>query len=356
MKRILVLGVGGSPATNFVRSLRAMDEKVLVVGTDSNEYYLNRSEADISYLIPPCNHEKYFDFLNYIIKKDNLEFIHIQNDAEMEVISKFRERLLNIKLFLPKKETISCCMNKYETYKKWKENGIKVPKTYFLNNVADLKEVYRILGFKIWLRDVSGAGGRGSLAPEDFDQAKTWIDFKKGWGKFSAAELLSPNSVTWMSIWHNGELIVAQGRKRLYWELGKTSPSGISGATGAGMTISDPKLDEIAIASIKSIDSNPNGIFSVDLTYDFSGIPNPTEINIGRFFTTHEFFTQAGLNMPEILIRLSYNEPLPQLAKRINPLENGLIWIRGIDFLPFLVRDSKLEEDRKIMENILKEL
>jgi len=355
MKKVLITGTGGSPSTNFIRSLRAMKEKIFIVGTDSDKYYLQRSEADESYLVPSCNHEKYFNFLNYIIEKHNLEFMHVQNDNEMKVVSEFRERL-NIKLFLPSKETINCCLNKYESYKKWEANKIKVPKTYPLSNPDDLRKAYDILGGKVWVREVSGAGGRGSLAPEDFDQAMAWIDFKKGWGKFVAAELLSPDSITWMSIWKDGELIIAQGRKRLYWELGKVSPSGISGATGAGVTISDSRLDEIALASIKSIDTKPNGIFSVDLTYDFSGVPNPTEINIGRFFTTHEFFTQAGLNMPEILIRLAYNEPLPRLAKKINPLENGLIWIRGMDFLPVLIKDTKLEKDRKIMENILKEL
>ncbi|MCK4781680.1 carboxylate--amine ligase [Candidatus Parcubacteria bacterium] len=355
MKRILTTGAGGSPSTNFIRSIRAMNKKIFIIGTDSNEFYLNRSEADKSYLAPFCNSEKYFDFLNYLIEKHNLEFMHIQNDSEMEVVSKFREKL-NIKLFLPSKETVACCMNKYETYKKWLENGIKVPKTYFLNNVDDLKNAYKLLGNKIWLREISGAGGKGSLAPKNFNQAKIWIDFKEGWGKFTAAELLTSNSITWMSIWNKGELVVAQGRKRLYWELGKVSPSGISGVTGAGITVSDSELDRLAIKSIKSIDSIPDGIFSVDFTYDFSKIPNPTEINIGRFFTTHEFFTKAGLNMPEIYIKLAYGEPLPKISKKINPLENGLIWIRGVDFLPVLTRKSKLEKDRKIMNNILKEL
>jgi carbamoyl-phosphate synthase large subunit len=355
MKKILVTGAGGSASTNFIRSLRAMKERILIVGTDSNEFYLNRSEADLSYLAPSCKDEKYIDFLNYIIKKHDLEFMHVQNDNEMEVVSKFRERL-KIKLFLPQKETVICCLNKYETNKKWQGRGIKVPQNYMINNEEDLKDVYDKLGEKIWLREIFGAGGRGSLAPKNFNQAKAWIDFNEGWGKFVGAELLSPTSVTWMSVWDKGDLIVAQGRKRLYWELAKVSPSGISGATGAGVTFSDPQLDKIAIDSIKSIDSKPNGIFSVDLTYDFSGVPNPTEINIGRFFTTHEFFTRAGLNMPEIYFRLAYNESILKLSREINPLEDGLVWIRGMDFLPILIKETKLEEDRKIMNNILKEL
>lgn len=355
MKNILVTGAGGSPSTNFIRSLRSAKEKYFIVGTDSSEFYLNRSEADISYLVPSCKQEKYIDFLNYLIKNHKLEFMHVQNDYEIETVSGNREKL-NIKLFLPTKETVSTCLNKYETYKKWKESGIKVPETYFINTFKDLKEAYEILKGKIWIREISGAGGRGSLEPKGLKQAKTWIDFKDGWGKFTAATLLSPDSVTWMSIWKDGKLVVAQSRKRLYWELSKISPSGITGVTGAGVTVSDSSLDKIAIKAIKAIDPKPNGIFSVDLTYDFKGVPNPTEINIGRFFTTHEFFTQAGLNMPEIYMKLAYNEKLPKISKKINPLKNGWIWIRGVDFLPVLVKESKIRNDIEIMNKILDKL
>ncbi len=355
MKRILVTGAGGAPSTNFIRSIRAMKEEVFILGTDSDKYYVNRSEADKTYLAPSCSNPRYFDFLNYLIKKYKIEFLHIQNDIEMEMISKNREKL-SIKMFLPDKQTVAVCMNKYETYKKWEEKKIKVPKNVFINTIADLKKAYKILGKKIWLRDTTGAGGRGSLAPTDIEQAKIWIDFKEGWGHFVAAELLTPDSVTWMSIWKDGELIVAQGRKRLYWELSKISPSGITGATGGGITVSDKRLDDLAVKTILAVDPKPNGIFSVDMTYDFAGLPNPTEINIGRFFTTHEFFTLAGLNMPEIYLKLAYGEKIPKLKKKINPLPIDLIWIRGIDFLPVLIPSSLLDKQHKEMDIILKEL
>ncbi|MDD2807888.1 MAG: carboxylate--amine ligase [Patescibacteria group bacterium] len=355
MKTILVTGAGGSPAVNFIRSVRAIDEKIIIIGTDSSKYYLTRSEADESYLVPPANDENYINYLNFIIDKHQVEFMHVQNDVELKKISECRDKL-KAKTFLPSEDTVNICMNKHETYKKWNQAGIRVPKNFFINNIDDLKQAYQELGDKIWIREMSGAGGRGSLAPRDFEQAKIWIDFHKGWGKFLASELLSADSVTWMSIWNNGELVVAQGRKRLYWELSKLSPSGVTGATGAGLTYSDPNLDELAIECVKAVDSKPNGIFSVDLTYDFSGVPNPTEINIGRFFTTHEFFTRLGLNMPEVLLRLAYGEKLPAFPKKINPLEDGWVWIRGMDFLPVLVNMSKITESEKILKENLEKL
>jgi carbamoyl-phosphate synthase large subunit len=90
------------------------------------------------------------------------------------------------------------------------------------------------------------------------------------------------------------------------------------------------------LRAIRAIDGRPHGIFSVDMTYDEQGVPNPTEINIGRFFTTHLFFTRAGLNLPHLFVKAAYGEPLPQLSTRVNPLKPGLAWVRGMDFLPIL--------------------
>jgi carbamoyl-phosphate synthase large subunit len=76
---------------------------------------------------------------------------------------------------------------------------------------------------------VIGAGGRGALPVRDHDveTARSWIELHKGWGNFTAAELLEPDSITWMSIWN-------QGGKRLYWDLSRISPSGVTGVTGPG--------------------------------------------------------------------------------------------------------------------------
>jgi carbamoyl-phosphate synthase large subunit len=335
MKKILVCGAGGSPAINFIRSVRLMKEKVFLVGIDCNKYNLQRTETDIKLLVPKVSEPDYLEILNDIIREYEIEFMHIQNDKEIEFISSNREKV-KTKLFLPKNETVEICLDKFKSYQAWKKAGILVPKTILVKNHNDLKKAFKKLGPKIWLRDIKGAAGQGSYPTDDFDEAVGWINFKKGWGHFTVAEYLSENSLTWMSIWYKGKLIVAQSRKRLYWEFSDRSPSGITGLTGTGVTFSDPKFDKLALRTIKAVDKNPHGIFSVDMTYNSKGIPNPTEINIGRFFTTHLFFSRAGLNMPEIFIKLAYGEKYPKPQKILNPLPDGLVWIRGLDFEPIL--------------------
>lgn len=350
MKKILICGAGGTPATNFVRSLRMTKEQVFLVGVDCDKHTLHRAETDVKLLVPKVGDPLYLDIVNSIIEEYKLEFIHIQNDKEIEFISENREKM-KAKVFLPSKATIRTCLDKFASYEAWERAGIRVPKTMMINNHKDLTIAFEKFGPKLWLRDINGAAGNGSFPTNDFEEAVNWINFKKGWGHFTAAECLTENSVTWMSIWFEGKLIVAQGRRRLYWELANRAPSGITGITGTGVTYSDQKFDDLAIQAIKSIDSSPHGIYSVDMTYDRQGNPNPTEINIGRFFTTHFFFTKAGLNMPEIFIKLAYGEKYQEPVKVFNPLPDGLVWVRGVDFEPILTNVAAIEEKAAELEN-----
>ena len=355
MKRILVTGAGGSPAVNFTRSLRKAPEDIYLVGTDANKYYLQRAETDAKYLVPTAKDPLYIPILNRIIEQEQIEFVHAQNDVEVNFLSENREKI-NAKMLLPDRETVRICQDKFLSFEKWEKAGIKVPKTVILRTRDDVEKALEDFGGEMWIRAITGAGGRGSLPVSDVQTAINWLDFQKGWdGTFTAAELLRDDTVTWMSIWRNGELVVAQGRRRLYWELGKISPSGVTGATGGGETVSDPALDDIAKRTVLAIDSKPDGLFGVDMAYDKNGTPNPTEINIGRFFTTHQFFTELGINMPYIFTKLAYGENPPAVSKIMNPAKDHMVWIRGMDFEPVLKSMDEIDSEVEKLEALRKE-
>lgn len=342
MKRILVTGAGGAPAINFIRSLRSAPEEYYLIGADCNKYYLQRSTCDENHLVPRADDDRYLPVVRDLIANSGAKFLHTQNDIEIGVISRNRDGL-GLRLFLPAIETVSICLDKLETHKRWAAAGLPQPRTMLINSEADLRHALDELGPTIWLRDIAGAAGKGSLPTDNLRIATAWLEFKSGWGFFTAAECLSPTSITWQSIWKDGHLIVAQGRKRLYWEFADRAPSGITGLTGTGVTVSDPQIDKLAQEAIFAIDPTPHGIFSVDMTYDREGQPHPTEINIGRFFTTHEFFTSAGLNMPHIYVKLAYGEDVTLPTPHINPLPPDLAWIRGMDVIPILTTVPDIE-------------
>jgi len=345
MAKIQVGGAGGAPANNFIRSLNESGRGDYLIGTSCDISDLFLADVAERYPIPAALDSAYPDALFRLIAKTNPDFIHLQNDYEVRAVSRLRDQIkaMGVKLYLPDAETVENCVDKEKSYQIWQRAGVPVPKTMLLHNPADLKKAFDLYGETIWVRAIEGGGGRGALPANNYDFAKIWIDRYNGWGEFTASELLTKNTVTWLSIWYHGELVVAQTRRRLSWNFGNRTLSGVTGITGVGETYSDETIDRISQEAILTIDTTPHGIFAVDMTYDKSGIPNPTEINIGRFFTTHYFFTKAGLNLPKIYCDIALDGNFPSLEKSINPLPDGLIWIRGMDVEPVLTTRAELD-------------
>lgn len=350
MKKILIAGAGGAPSEGVINSLLKSSKKETVIGMGSEPTDLVLSNASKKFYIPYANSDQYKESLLKILNNEKPSLIHFQNDLEIFHASLIRDEIhsTGTKTFMPSHEVIDTCVHKYKTYLKCKEAGVKVPYNLLLNDEQDLRKAFSDLADKdgkIWLRASSiGGGGKGALPTNDFNLAKSWIDRYNGWGDFVAAEMLTPETVTWLSIWHEGELVVAQTRLRKGWTHGNRTVSGVTGVTKVGQTFSNSEVDRISIATIKAVTDKPHGIFGVDLAYDNEGVPNPTEINISRFFTTVLFFTEAGLNMPVIFKDIALYDEFPKLEKKINPLEDGLLWLRGMDTKPRLMTNNQINE------------
>lgn len=350
MSKILVAGAGGAPSEGVVHSLRKNPNNY-VIGMGSEPTDLILSKAHKKYYIPYANTSEYKDKLLSILNSEKPDLVHFQNDLEIYHASLIREDIeaTGTKIFMPEHSVIDTCVHKYKSYLAFKKAGVVVPENIEINTEEDLKKAFNELGDtdgKIWLRDSGiGGGGKGALPTNDYALAKSWIDHYNGWGDFIAAEMLTPNTVTWLSIWHEGELVVAQTRAREGWTHGNRAISGVTGVTKVGVTISDEQIDKVAINTVKAVSDKPHGIFGVDMAYDKNGIPNPTEINISRFFTTVRFFTEAGVNFPEIFKQLALGEKISIDKGIINPLADGLMWVRGMDTEPLLIVKESIETE-----------
>lgn len=349
--KILIAGAGGAPSEGVINSLLRCDKGDEIIGMGSDPTDLVLSSASKKYVVPYADAPEYKEKLLKLIDLEKPDLVHFQNDLEIFEASKFRDEILvkGTKLFMPEHEVVDICVNKHKSYLKWSESSVRVPRNIFLSDENDLRRSFKELADgsgKIWLRASSiGGGGKGALPTSDFEFAKRWIDRFEGWGDFVAAEMLTPNTVTWLSIWHEGELVVAQSRAREGWTHGNRTLSGVTGVTKVGKTMSNDNVTSIAIDAIKCIDPKPHGIYGVDMAYDNSGYPCPTEINISRFFTTILFFTEAGLNMPKIFKDIVLYDEFPNLKNYINPLEDGLLWMRGMDTKPKLYTREQIEEN-----------
>jgi carbamoylphosphate synthase large subunit len=356
--RLLITGSGGPAGVNAMKSFKEADVSPFIVGVDINPYHIEFAKpvADVTAIVPRCSDSRYVGELNKLIDEYKLDMIHPQPDVEVKAISENREKL-HAKTFLPSKETIRICQDKHESAKIWKNEGFPAVKSIILNPDSledDLKEAFKVLGSNLWIRATEGAGGIGSTPANKFDIAFNWIKYwlarGKKW-KFIAQEYLPGRNIAFQSVWKDGNLITSQARERVEYIYPYLAPSGVTGTPVVAKTIQNDDVNDMATKAVLSIDKKASGVFCVDIKFDNQGHPMPTEINVGRFFTTSYFFSNAGkkynvpyANMHALMLDLLFDEPLPENIKQYNALPAGLYWIRHIDCGHFLIEEKDIEK------------
>lgn len=347
-KKILITGSGGSAGIGFTRCLKESTEEMVLVGTDCNEKTIYLSETNQKVLVPAANAENYIEVLNELVEMFEIEFLHAQPDKEIEVISENRDKI-KANLFLPSKEAIKVCADKFKLYKIWERSNVPVAKTMQISNRDQLQIAFIDLKLPIWLRAKRGAGGKGSLLVEKHEHAEAWIDYWKGWGEFTASEYLPGRNYGWDAIFKEGELVISHTKERLEYALSTSSPSGISGTASVVKEVEIEAVDKIAEEAIYAVDKEPNGVFSVDLKEDKNSAPCVTEINAGRFLTSslHSFYKSGGI-LPLVYVNLAYGE---SANERRDKLELGsMLLLRSLDKEPVFLDENKVKEIAEIRE------
>ena len=300
MTSILVLSAGGPAGVNFIKALRLSGQGMGIYGADSNPYHLILSEKYTirSFKIPRYNEEGYIDEINKIVEKYKIDLVHAQSDNEVLTISYNRDRI-KAKTFLPPHTSINFCQDKWLTSTKWQHlwpdahaNILEDWDNLFLY----LSDLIKLWG-AIWVRATIGAGGRASSLCREPEIAYHWL--KYWWSRdpemqFMVQKYLPGRNIAWQSVWRKGVLISSQARERVEYIYPNLAPSGITGTPTVQRTLNEKKINEASEIAVKLIDKKPHGVYSVDLKENKNGVPVPTEINCGRFFTTSYFFAYAG--------------------------------------------------------------
>jgi carbamoyl-phosphate synthase large subunit len=324
---------------------------MVIVGTEANEYFIHLATTDKKYQVPKATERGYVDFLNGIIAKEKIEFLHAQPDIEVEIISENREKL-DTNLFLPSKRAVRACQDKLEAARFWETQGVPVAKFMELRKESDVEAAFEEFGSPIWIRATHGAGGVGSTPASNKEIAMSWITYWKArnvnW-RFIAQEHLPGKNTAFHSLWQNGELVTSMARERLEYIYPHLAPSGITGTPAVQKTVHDAAINKTGTDAVLSIDENFNGIACVDLKENSEGVPCVTEINAGRMFTTSYFFSFASkmlrkdyyANIPYLYVKLAFREKIPEIPK-YNILPKNVYWIRHIDAPARLVKDGTI--------------
>ncbi len=349
MKRILCTGAGGPAGINFTKSLLEAPEKMSIVGTEANEFFVHLMSTDKKYIVPRAKDSSYIDRLNEIIHKERIEFLHAQPDVEVEAVSENREKL-QAAVFLPSKQAVKACQDKLESAKTWQKKGVPVARIVEIKSEKDVDRAFAELGRPVWIRARHGAGGKGSTPASNCETALSWINYWKSrnvnW-EFIAQEHLPGRNIAFHSLWKDGELVTSMARERVEYIYPYLSPSGIMGTPAVQRTVHDETVNKVGVEAVLAVDPSFNGIASIDLKENRQGIPCVTEINPGRMFTTSFFFSFASnvirkdyyANIPFLYVKIAFKETVPEVPK-FNVLPANVYWIRHMDAPGRLVKDG----------------
>lgn len=348
---VLVTAAGGPGAVNMTRSLE-LEPSIRIVGCDASPTYVHLARMPDRAIVPRSSHvEPYLSAINRLCERWAVDVILPNNSLEAHTLSVHRDRLA-ARVFLPEPTALDLANSKWLSYGRWREQGLPVPQSWLLNSRQDLARVFaEHSGRPVWVRGagIPGKGIGGAALPcRSLAQAEAWVDFYSGWGGMMASEYLPGDNLTWIGLFERGRLITSASRIRHAYVIPHVSPSGITGAPAISEIVHRPELNALALEAALALDPHHTGISFLDFKCDAEGQPRITEMNAGRFGTTHHFYSVAGLNLPAMVVRLAMGEPLDPAPPRFDALPPGLIWIRTLDAGPVLI--SRAELDRMAIE------
>jgi len=170
---VLVTGVGGGGVgEQIIKSLRLLQGKYIVYGTDIVEKSSARGLVDEIFQVPRANEEHYMDRVLQICRDYKIQVLLYGSEAELLVLSRNRGIFEEMGIFLPlnPQSVIELCMNKMALNNWLGANGFDVPKSHIIERADDLA---RIDYFPLVLKPYANSGGSANVyIAQDRDELK----------------------------------------------------------------------------------------------------------------------------------------------------------------------------------------
>lgn len=348
--RLLVLRAGQGPSNNLIRTLKAGDPSLFIIGSHDNRYTLKRSIADRNYLVPESSHPDFGRILNQVIRTERVDLVIPNSEGDVRTISDMR-RKLPCRVFLPSRRVIDLCQDKYELGEYLRRRGLPVPVTYPVTSLDGIDDICERFPSQrtLWCRIRNGSSSFGAVPVKTSAQARSWIAYWQEMrgispSSFTLSEYLPGSDYCVQSLWSAGELVMTKMHERLSYYVAGSSASGVSSTAAVAKIVMKPRVATMCAEAIKAIDPRASGVFFVDVKESDRGRPSITEINAGRFAnvsTIHD--AVANQSTALLYVRLALGNPVA-LTNYHEPEAPAYV-LRDLDATPANVREDELFEN-----------
>jgi len=359
---ILITGTGGPTPRSFARALKELStyKNYRLFGTDIHKYAIGLYQNHLfekSFITPRSSQEGYWEAMENIIQEHDIDMAVILPETEVLAWSRRQaDGALPCKALIPDIKAVDGMIDKSVLTKTLAPHGL-VPKSVDIDpEEKDLEmKIKQKLTYPFWVRSATGSSGLGSFKVHSFADLIKWVSINQGVTNFIASNFLSGRNLACKFLYYNGQLLRSAVGERVNYIMAKVSPSGITGNTSYGRLLNDEKVFEVSHKAIEIMfeltGANKHGFFTVDLKEDDKGQPFVTEINV-RHVAFTSAFALGGANFCEDTIRLLDDDPSFNDQFRLYEFEKDLIFLREVDALPIIMKETELISDVPLLKKI----
>lgn len=317
----------------FKESLRG---KGFVHAANSIDTYALHA-ADYSVITPLIHEGNYVDFLIEYCQRNSINAVISLFDIDLPVLSlnkyKFEKNLITV--IVSEHEFVQICNDKWLTYNYLLENGFSTPATFLSVKDALSAVEKKYLNFPVIIKPRWGMGSIGIFEADNREELeilylKTMKSINSSYLKYESNQELTKSILIQeklvgeeygLDVFNdlNGKLLTCIPKKKLAMRAGETD---------SAIIVNDIELIEIA----ERISKKSKHIGNLDI--DCIKVDNTfyiLEMN-SRFGGQYPFSHLAGVNLPEVLIRLLSGEVIE------NDLLNAKIGTVGVkDLMPVML-------------------
>jgi carbamoyl-phosphate synthase large subunit len=346
-KCVLVLGAGTGASNNLIRSLRAGDSSLAIVGCHHDRFFLRKSTSDRRFLIPTASDIRFLPALREVIETAGIDLLIPGSDADVAVVARLRDQI-TCRVLLPSSRTIDTCQDKYTLTSFLRARDLAAPLTVPIGDLGEIEAAFARLNpvDRVWCRMRTGTGSMGATAVRTPEQARGWISYWREMRgvpvtSFTLCEYLPGRDFACQSVWRAGALLGMKACERLAYYGGANRASGMSSTPALAKTVTDPRVYQVCTDAIGALEGQASGVFSIDLKESIHGVPNITEINAGRFFMITNIFDLTGQhNLAAMYVRAALGEAVEPFE--VDDAAENHYLVRDLDTLPDIFDEDEL--------------
>lgn len=314
---VLVTGCGGMYSDCLIKSLRAVKERsIRLIGTDIDENCFSKNKLDAFYKVSAFDDVKYVDELLDICASEKVDVVIPTASAELLKLSDREESfgIYGTKLSISNYGSLFILTNKLYSYEFFKNIGVMWRKFKTISTHVELNDVFSDYKCKFVVKGARGSGSKGvRIVNKEFNAQKDFFEKKPGLH-------ITPRMLECILGPKFPDVLIDEYVEGTEYSVDLVASNGkivaMCGRLNPVINNSIPMYSKVcendrafAICNMIVSQLGLEGNIDVDFIIREDGGVELLEVN-PRIGATAGMFTEAGVNLPYISVKVALGEDL----------------------------------------------